>query len=74
FLHHSSANSWQWDLHSSGSGNALCILFPTTVWRRVVASDLMDRVDRSKRNIFGFAGKSPPEKFFGGGDVVAGGG
>nr|GEX80338.1 hypothetical protein [Tanacetum cinerariifolium] len=42
FLHHSSANSWQWDLHSSGSGNlycqwelspgsrnALCILFPT---------------------------------------------
>nr|GEU98978.1 synaptobrevin, longin-like domain protein [Tanacetum cinerariifolium] len=50
FLHHSSANFWQWDLHSSGSGNtlhwqwelilpvgtlspgsgnALCILFPT---------------------------------------------
>nr|GFA64935.1 hypothetical protein [Tanacetum cinerariifolium] len=49
-LHHTSANSWQWDLHSSavgipstgsgnlycqwelspGSGNALCILFPTT--------------------------------------------
>nr|GEX16293.1 hypothetical protein [Tanacetum cinerariifolium] len=50
FLHHSSANSWQRDLHSSGSGNtlhwqwelilpvgtlspgsgnALCILFPT---------------------------------------------
>nr|GEU34682.1 hypothetical protein [Tanacetum cinerariifolium] len=43
FLHHSSANSWQWDLYSSGSGNtlhwqwelspgsgnALCILFPT---------------------------------------------
>nr|GFC03732.1 hypothetical protein [Tanacetum cinerariifolium] len=23
FLHHSSANSWQWDLHSSGSGNTL---------------------------------------------------
>nr|GEU84465.1 hypothetical protein [Tanacetum cinerariifolium] len=51
FLHHSSANSWKWDLHSSGSGNtlhcsgnlycqwelspgsgnALCILFPTLV-------------------------------------------
>nr|GFB21390.1 pentatricopeptide repeat-containing protein [Tanacetum cinerariifolium] len=23
FLHHSSANSWQWDLHSSSSGNTL---------------------------------------------------
>nr|GEV55286.1 hypothetical protein [Tanacetum cinerariifolium] len=23
FLHHSSANSWQWDLHSSGIGNTL---------------------------------------------------
>nr|GEW70141.1 hypothetical protein [Tanacetum cinerariifolium] len=23
FLHHSSANSWQWDLHSSGGGNTL---------------------------------------------------
>nr|GFA37905.1 putative reverse transcriptase domain-containing protein [Tanacetum cinerariifolium] len=23
FLHHSSANSWQWDLHSFGSGNTL---------------------------------------------------
>nr|GEZ10127.1 hypothetical protein [Tanacetum cinerariifolium] len=23
FLHHSSVNSWQWDLHSSGSGNTL---------------------------------------------------
>nr|GEX01394.1 reverse transcriptase domain-containing protein [Tanacetum cinerariifolium] len=23
FLHHCSANSWQWDLHSSGSGNTL---------------------------------------------------
>nr|GEW19915.1 integrase, catalytic region, zinc finger, CCHC-type, peptidase aspartic, catalytic [Tanacetum cinerariifolium] len=23
FLHYSSANSWQWDLHSSGSGNTL---------------------------------------------------
>nr|GFB98194.1 reverse transcriptase domain-containing protein [Tanacetum cinerariifolium] len=23
FLHHSSANSWQWDLYSSGSGNTL---------------------------------------------------
>nr|GEZ92419.1 ribonuclease H-like domain-containing protein [Tanacetum cinerariifolium] len=23
FLHHSSINSWQWDLHSSGSGNTL---------------------------------------------------
>nr|GEV32222.1 hypothetical protein [Tanacetum cinerariifolium] len=23
FLYHSSANSWQWDLYSSGSGNTL---------------------------------------------------
>nr|GFD33601.1 hypothetical protein [Tanacetum cinerariifolium] len=41
---------------------------------RVVASDMMGRIDRSKRSIFGFAGKSPPKKFSGGGVVVAGGG
>nr|GFB38341.1 hypothetical protein [Tanacetum cinerariifolium] len=42
------------------------VVTAVVVWRRVVASDLMDRVDRSKRSIFGFAGKSPPEKFSGG--------
>ncbi|GJZ26560.1 putative reverse transcriptase domain-containing protein [Tanacetum coccineum] len=29
-----------------------------------------DRVDRVKRNLFGFSRKSPPEKFSGGGGVV----
>nr|GFA79250.1 hypothetical protein [Tanacetum cinerariifolium] len=40
--------------------------------RCVGASDIVDRVDRVIRILFGFAGKSPPKKFFGGG-VVAGG-
>nr|GFC15976.1 hypothetical protein [Tanacetum cinerariifolium] len=35
--------------------------------RRVRESDMVDRIDRSKRSIFGFAGKSPPENFSGGG-------
>nr|GFB33407.1 hypothetical protein [Tanacetum cinerariifolium] len=56
---------------SSGGGRGL--------WRRgrrVVASGVWDRVDRKVGNLFGFAGKSPPEKFFGGsGDGrLAGGG
>nr|GEZ13552.1 hypothetical protein [Tanacetum cinerariifolium] len=42
------------------------------VWRRVVASDIMDRVDRVIRSNFGFAEKSPPENFSDGGVVVAG--
>nr|GFB93028.1 hypothetical protein [Tanacetum cinerariifolium] len=41
------------------------------VGRRVGASDIVDRVDRVIRILFGFAGKSSPENFFGGG-VVAG--
>nr|GFA19646.1 hypothetical protein [Tanacetum cinerariifolium] len=40
----------------------------------VAARDIVDRVDRVIRILFGFAGKSPPENFFGGGVVVAGGG
>nr|GFA14409.1 hypothetical protein [Tanacetum cinerariifolium] len=49
-------------------------------WRgwRVTGGGVWDRIDRKVRIIFGFAGKSPPEKFFGGGDwpavVVAAGG
>nr|GFB62398.1 hypothetical protein [Tanacetum cinerariifolium] len=35
--------------------------------RRVRESDMVDQIDRSKRSIFGFAGKSPPENFSGGG-------
>nr|GFA50915.1 hypothetical protein [Tanacetum cinerariifolium] len=35
------------------------------------ASDIVDRIDRVTGSIFGFAGKSPPEKFSGD-DVVAG--
>nr|GEY28109.1 hypothetical protein [Tanacetum cinerariifolium] len=38
---------------------------------RVVASYMMGRIDRVIRSNFGFAGKSPPENFFGGGGVVA---
>nr|GFC91248.1 hypothetical protein [Tanacetum cinerariifolium] len=43
------------------------------VWRRVVASDIMDRVDRVIRILFGFARKSMQKKFFGGGVVVVAG-
>nr|GEZ14817.1 hypothetical protein [Tanacetum cinerariifolium] len=42
------------------------------VGRRMGASDIVDRVDRVIRILFGFAGKSPPKKFSDGG-VVAGG-
>nr|GFA54593.1 hypothetical protein [Tanacetum cinerariifolium] len=35
--------------------------------RRVRESGVDDRVDRETRNLFGFAGKIPPEKFSGGG-------
>nr|GEU73200.1 hypothetical protein [Tanacetum cinerariifolium] len=42
--------------------------------KRVAASDIVDRIDRKVGNLFGFAGKSSPEKFSGGGGVVAGGG
>nr|GEV45333.1 retrovirus-related Pol polyprotein from transposon TNT 1-94 [Tanacetum cinerariifolium] len=42
--------------------------------RRVRESDIDDRIDRSEGNNFGFAGKSPPEKFSGGGSVVVAGG
>nr|GFA06818.1 hypothetical protein [Tanacetum cinerariifolium] len=38
-------------------------------WRHVTESDLGDRIDRSEGNNFGFAGKSPPEKFSGGGSL-----
>nr|GFC06568.1 hypothetical protein [Tanacetum cinerariifolium] len=41
---------------------------------RVGESGVDDWVDRSEGNKFGFAGKSPPERFSGGGRVVAGGG
>nr|GEW48807.1 retrotransposon protein [Tanacetum cinerariifolium] len=39
--------------------------------RRVRESDMMGRIDRVTRNLFGFAGKIPPEKFSGGGRMVA---
>nr|GEV61491.1 hypothetical protein [Tanacetum cinerariifolium] len=41
--------------------------------RRVGESGLKDRVDRKTGSLFGFVGKSPPKKFFGGGGLVAGG-
>nr|GEW08103.1 hypothetical protein [Tanacetum cinerariifolium] len=43
------------------------------VGRRVGASDIVDRVDRVIRILFGFAEKSPLKKFSGGGDQLAGG-
>nr|GFA35875.1 hypothetical protein [Tanacetum cinerariifolium] len=61
---------WQQWCGRGGSGGG-------TVGQRVGASDIVDRVDREVRKLFGFAGKSPPEKFSGGGSlvvVVAGGG
>nr|GEY82354.1 hypothetical protein [Tanacetum cinerariifolium] len=41
--------------------------------RRVRENDMMGRIDRVIRSIFGFAGKIPPEKFSGGGWWPAGG-
>ncbi|GJR71284.1 hypothetical protein Tco_0083649 [Tanacetum coccineum] len=41
---------------------------------RVEVRGLGDRVDREMGNLFGFGRKSPLEKFFDGGGVVAGGG
>ncbi|GJT64226.1 hypothetical protein Tco_1015706 [Tanacetum coccineum] len=43
-------------------------------WRRVAASGYDEWIYRLMRNDFGFAGKSPSEKFSGGGSMVAGGG
>nr|GEZ15932.1 putative RlpA-like double-psi beta-barrel domain-containing protein [Tanacetum cinerariifolium] len=40
----------------------------------VMARDIGDRINRSGGNLFGFAGKSPPEKIFDGDSVVADGG
>nr|GFC18819.1 hypothetical protein [Tanacetum cinerariifolium] len=39
--------------------------------RRVRESGVEDRIDRETGSLFGFAGKSPPEKFSGGSSVVA---
>ncbi|GJY55574.1 reverse transcriptase domain-containing protein [Tanacetum coccineum] len=51
-----------------GSGGDDDMEVVVTRWR-VTASGLGDRIDRAKRNIFGFGRKSPPEKFSGGGGV-----
>nr|GFB54580.1 hypothetical protein [Tanacetum cinerariifolium] len=45
----------------------------TRWWWRVKESGVEDRVDRETRNLFGFAGKIPPEKFSGGGRVAVAG-
>nr|GFC00500.1 hypothetical protein [Tanacetum cinerariifolium] len=42
--------------------------------RRVRETDMMGRIDRVTRNLFGFARKIPPKKFSGGGVVAAAGG
>nr|GFB72007.1 hypothetical protein [Tanacetum cinerariifolium] len=42
--------------------------------RRLRKSGVEGRIDRETMILFGFAGKIPPEKFSGGGRVVAGGG
>ncbi|GJZ18574.1 hypothetical protein Tco_0554697 [Tanacetum coccineum] len=56
-----------------GSGGDDDVEVVVTRWR-MAASGLGDRIDRVTRSIFGFSRKSPPEKFSGGSDVVAGGG
>nr|GEU86736.1 UBN2 domain-containing protein [Tanacetum cinerariifolium] len=45
----------------------------TMVRRHVGGGVVWDRVDRLMRSLFGFAGKSPPKKFFGGGNVLVAG-
>nr|GEV54540.1 hypothetical protein [Tanacetum cinerariifolium] len=56
-------NLWRKD---DGSGGVV-----RQQWRRVGESDMMGRVDRVIKSNFGFTGKNPPEKFSGGGSVVA---
>nr|GFA76249.1 hypothetical protein [Tanacetum cinerariifolium] len=65
---------WRW---SDGSGEAAAMVVVRGVAAavargEVAARDILDRVDRKVGKLFGFAGKSPPEKFFGGGGAVAG--
>nr|GEX56953.1 hypothetical protein [Tanacetum cinerariifolium] len=55
---------WQQWCGRGGSGGGM-------MGQRVGASDIVDRVDREVRKLYGFARKSPPEKFSGGGSVVA---
>nr|GEV86595.1 hypothetical protein [Tanacetum cinerariifolium] len=43
-------------------------------WRRVTESVIVDRIDRVTGSTFGFAEKSPPEKFSDGGSVMVAGG
>nr|GEV00424.1 hypothetical protein [Tanacetum cinerariifolium] len=67
---------WRW---SDGSGEAAAMVVvrgvASAVARgEVAARDIVDRVDRKVGKLFGFAEKSPPENFSGGGGAVAGGG
>nr|GFC19662.1 hypothetical protein [Tanacetum cinerariifolium] len=57
---------------SDGSGEATAMVVVRGVAAavargEVAARDIVDRVDRATRRHFGFAEKSPPEKFSGGG-------
>nr|GEY16130.1 reverse transcriptase domain-containing protein [Tanacetum cinerariifolium] len=47
-LFNSSANFWQWHLKSSGSGNALCILFPINASTFGVSPDVVELKDMVK--------------------------
>nr|GEV06948.1 hypothetical protein [Tanacetum cinerariifolium] len=62
-----------------GCGGGVSVVVASAVWRwggggwqgkkkkrRVRESDMMGRIDRVTRSLFGFAGKIPPEKFSGG--------
>nr|GEV99489.1 hypothetical protein [Tanacetum cinerariifolium] len=53
-----------------GSGGVLTVAveWGQRWWRRVVASSVVDRVDRVKGSIFGVRQKSSPKKFSDGGD------
>nr|GFB71901.1 hypothetical protein [Tanacetum cinerariifolium] len=67
--------AWWWlSWCSVGSGRKLAGKIAGGGGRRVRESGVKDRVDRVIRTVFGFAEKRSPEKFSGGGGVVAGGG
>nr|GEW04283.1 transposon Ty3-G Gag-Pol polyprotein [Tanacetum cinerariifolium] len=59
---------WWWQWCCTTAAGVIMMVLAVCRWRwRVVASDILDRIDRLMERLFGFAGKSPPEKFFGGG-------
>ncbi|GKD14059.1 hypothetical protein Tco_1198466 [Tanacetum coccineum] len=72
---------WREWLRGGGDGvgwhGSYVVVVTVGWWRveeRVGESEYGELIDRATRNHFGLHRKTPPEKFSGGGNVVAGGG